>query len=72
NTSISIYVENNKLYRHDKRGIIELDIDLKLKEWNYINVDFIGSRFSSQFMYIGDFINNINGYISNFQIFRNI
>ena len=72
-STIAIWIENQELYKHDINGIRSLNtITIKNKEWNKLRIEFKGGIYSADQLYIGDMMNNFNGYIRNFKLFKKI
>lgn len=67
-TTISIWIEDGRVYRHDIRGIQEIkDIELVNNKWNYLNIDFKGSFYIADNFYIGD---GLHAYIRNLKVYK--
>jgi hypothetical protein len=72
-STIAIWIEDRELYIHDINGINKLtSINIKDKQWNKLRIDFKGSIYTADQLHIGDFLNNFNGYIRNFKIFKKL
>ena len=69
-TTIAIWIEDGRVYRHDIKGIQELDIDLVLNKWNELDIDFAGSFYTAERFYISDIQQGIHAYIRNFRVFK--
>lgn len=70
-STISIWIENNNIYLHDINGIRAIqNIKLIQNSWNNIEVDFNGSFYNCDNIYISDIQQPFEGYIRNIKTFK--